>query len=614
MSEFTTASHPEKARDPSEREGPRIGVFICHCGGNISDVVDVKRVAAEIGKLPGVVHSDTHMFMCSDPGQAMIEEKIKELGLNRVVVAACSPSLHELTFRRTLGRAGLNPYLYEHVNIREQVSWVVEDHEEATRKSGRLIAAAVGRVPHLVPLEKRRIQIHPAALVIGGGVAGLIAARDLARRGIAVTLLEGTDALGGRMAELDRVFPTGERARDLLKLLIEEVTSNSRITVLTRANLVRSTGFIGDFHTTIEVADQGGGKREVEVQSGVIVLAVGLDLYQPREGEYGYGRFPEVVNILDFIRRMDPAGPTGGRIAEDGKPIRRVAFIHCVGSRQWKEIHQPAADGKINEYCSRTCCTAVLQAALDLKERLPDVEIYDLHEDIRAYGRGHEDFYTRAGEQGVLFLRYDPLRPPVVERDPRGQSPLVVRSVDRLTLGEELEVPADLVVLATGYQARDMTKLIDLYRCSRGSDRFLLEAHPKLRPVELAVFGVFLAGSAQGPMDITEASASAAAAASKAAALVAQGFIELDPFIAKVDEELCTGCQTCLNVCPYNAISRIEEKGVAQVNEALCTGCGTCVAACPSSAISQRGFSDAMIHSEIKALLRREEGREAVTV
>ncbi len=596
---------PAGGSDGVRREGrePRIGVFICHCGGNISDVVDVRRAARETGELPGVVHSGTHMFLCSDPGQAHIEEKVKGLGLDRVVVAACSPSLHERTFRRTIHRAGLNPYLFEHVNVREQVSWVIEDREEATRKAGRLIGAAVGRAPHLVPLERRKIQIHAAALVIGGGVAGLLAARDLARRGIEVTLIERSPSLGGRMLELDRVFPTGERSRDLLLPLIREVRSDPRITVYTDASLERSGGFIGDFHTTIGVGGPGGGRREVEVRSGVIVLAVGLDVYDPREGELGYQQHREVIKLLDLQRMLDPEGPTGGRLEVDGRPVRRVAFIHCVGSRQHPGVHPPGPDGKVNDHCSRCCCTAVLHAACEVKERFEDVDVFEFYEDIRSYGRGHEEWYVRAGDRGVVFFRFDPLRPPVVQEDPLGKAPLVVRSIDRLTLGEEVEVPVDLVVLATGFVARDMTRLIDIFRCSRGPDRFLLEAHPKLRPVELAVFGVFLAGSAQGPMDITESSASAAAAASKAAALVSQGSIELDPFISRVDEALCADCQTCLTVCPYQAIARNEEEGFSQVNEALCTGCGTCAAACPSSAISQLGFSDAMILSEVRALL-----------
>lgn len=664
---------PGNAGDNGGRDTPRIGVFVCHCGGNISDVVDVKRVAEEIGTLPGVVCATTHTFACSDPGQAMIEQTIKEHTLNRVIVAACSPSLHELTFRRALARAGLNQYLYEHCNIREQVSWVVENKELATQKAIRLIRAAVARAAHLVPLDKRRIPIHPSALIIGGGVAGLTAARNLASRGIAVTLVESTPFLGGRMAQLHRVYPTGQSARDVLAPLIEEVVRHPKITVYTNAQLVQASGFIGDFRTTIrltprgvsadcpdpqaaidacpeEAVDQfnlGLSKRkaiylpyqgcrpaipaidwrtctkcgscadavqgrgidleeqpqEIEVTSGAIVLAVGLNTYPPRHGEYGFGVFPEVITLAQMNRLLDPTGPTGGRLTVNGRPVRRVGFVHCVGSLQHKGIHQPMRDGKINEYCSRICCTTTMHTAEELKTRFPELHVYDFHEDIRTYGRRHEGYYDRVCEQGVAFLRFDPRRPVQVERDPRGEAPLVVRTVDRLTFGEELEVPLDLLVLSTGLVARDMAKLVDLYRCSVGADRFLLEVHPKLRPVELAAFGLFLAGSVQGPMDIVESTAAAAAAAAKASALISSGQIELDPFIAQVTEELCSGCKICLSVCPYDAIERDETKGLAHVNQALCTGCGTCVATCPCNAIRQLGFDDTQVKSELLALL-----------
>jgi heterodisulfide reductase subunit A len=654
---------------------PRIGVFVCHCGGNISDVVDVKRVAEEIGRLPGVVIATTHMFACSDPGQAMIEQKIKELDLNRVIVAACSPSLHELTFRRTLNRAGLNQYLYEHTNIREQDSWVVTDKELATQKAIRLVRAAVARLPHLVPLRKRVIPIHPSVLVIGGGVAGLTAAAYLANRGIAVTLIESSPFLGGRVPHLAGLFPTGKQGRDLLRPVMDAAVNNPKVTVYTNAEMVQSTGFIGDFRTTVRIQPRGvaptvgdiqaaidacpeqtddeynfgltkrkaiyrppegsypaypaidwksctkcgkcveavGGKginlaeepREIEIRSGVILIGVGLDLYQPRLGEYGFGRFPEVITLAQLNRILDPNGPTGGKLLIHGRQIRSIGFMHCVGSMQRKGIHTPGPGGKINDYCSRVCCTACLHAETELKQRYPDLQVYDFHEDIRTYGRWHEDYYTRAAEQGVAFVRFNPLRPPRVERDPQEEKPLLVTTIDRLTFNEELEVPLDALVLATGLVARDMSRLIDLFRCSVGPDRFLLEVHPKLRPVELAAFGLFLTGSVQGPMDTVESTAAAAAASAKAAAMISQGSIELDPFVARVTEELCSGCKICLNVCPYDAIARDDAKKVAVVNEAVCTGCGTCVAACPCNAITQLGFTDAQVKSEILALLGR---------
>lgn len=580
----------------------RTGVFICHCGGNISDVVEVERVAAEISRLPNVVHSTTYKFMCSDPGQASIVQAVADHRLNRIIVAACSPTLHEATFRRVLDRAGLNPYLFEMVNIREQVSWVIKDREAATQKAIRLIRASVSRVRYLVELEKRNIPIHDSVLVIGGGVAGLTSALNLAKKGIMVTLMEKSGVLGGRMLELNRVFPTDERASDLIMPLVREVESNPLITVYKNADLKDSTGFIGDFNTTLSVKKADGTTGEVSVKSGVIIIAVGLDVYQPRQGEYEFGKSPSITGLLDFQNILNPDGPTKGKLEVNGKPVKNIGFIHCVGSRQWAGIHQPQADGKINDYCSRYCCTAILHSALEVRENFPKVNVFDFHEDIRTYGRGHEEIYEKACDNGVIFLRFNPKDPPKVEKDTKGPG-YVIRVKDRLTRNEEIEVPVDMIVLGTGLQASDMSTLIDLYRCSRGPDRFLLEAHPKLRPVELAAFGLFLAGTVQGPMDITETTAAAAAAASKAAALVSKGFIELDPFIAEVNEELCTGCQTCLTVCPFDAIKRDDEKSVAVINSALCTGCGTCAATCPSNAIQQYGFNDDEVISEVLALL-----------
>ena len=656
-----------------QNASPRIGVFICHCGGNISDVVDVKRVAEEIARLPGVVFSTNHHFVCSDPGQSLIEQKISELGLDRVIVAACSPSLHQITFRRTVARAGLNPYLFEHVNLREQVSWVSENNELSTQKAIRLVRAAVGRIRHLVPLDKRRIPIHPEALVIGGGVAGLVAARDFAQRGMRVTLVEKRSFLGGHAARRHTLFPTGEDARAMMHTLIDEVVHHPLVTILTKATILGSEGVVGNFHTRIRIDPRGvnghlsnssdaiaacpeqtangfdyglsqrkaifmpypgcyppipaidwylctkcgkcvqavNGKgidlneepREVIQHSGVIVLATGCDPYEPQYGEYGYGLSPGVIRLQQLIRLLDPEGPTRGELPGNGKPPLRIAFIHCVGARQIEGVNQRQPDGRVRDYCARTCCTATLHSALEIKRRYPEAVIVDFYQDIRTYGRGHEAYYEQASDSGILFVRFDPYHPPRVERNPAGDSPLLVKCRDMLTEGLEVEVAADMVVLATGMVLHDISDLVFMYHCAIGADGFLMEVHPKLRPVELAVAGMFLAGTCQGPMDITESCSAASAAASKAAALIAQGQVEMDPFIARVDETRCTGCRTCLTVCPYDAISRDETRGIAVVSEARCTGCGTCAAACPSNAIQQAGFNDDEVLSELKALL-----------
>ncbi len=649
----------------SEANEVKIGVFICHCGGNISDVVDVKDVAERTGKLPDVAISTTHMFTCSDPGQALIEEQIKELGLNRVIVAACSPTLHLPTFRRAAARAGLNQFLVEHVNIREHVSWVIEDKAAATDKAARLIAAAVGRIRFLEPLEMRSIPIHSAALVIGGGVAGLMAARDLAARGMAVTLCEQRQFLGGRMAQLNTLYPTGDKASELLAGLIDDVVGNPLVTVYTGAELDSSEGVVGDFRTRFRIMPRGVSEKadaakakaacpeslpcdfqfglaerkaiygpaagtwpqipaidwdactkcgkcagagidldaqptEVEVHAGVVVLATGFDPYEPKQGEYGYGELPQVITSQQLQRLLDANGPTGGKIERNGKPINSVAFVHCVGAREYAGVGCAGHDGRVKDYCARTCCTSSLHAALEIREQLPGAAIAHFYQDIRTYGRGHEDYYDKASEAGVMFLRYPAKEPPKVIASGGGAA---VVGRDLLTDGIEVEFPADLVVLATGAKPQPLEGLRDIFRCAMGSDGFLLEVHPKLRPVELAVSGVFLAGACQGPMDITEASAAASAAASKAAAMISQGQVEMDPYIATVDESLCSGCETCLTVCPYDAIKQLEDQAVANVNEALCTGCGTCHAACPSAAIQQYGFTDDQVVAEVKALL-----------
>jgi heterodisulfide reductase subunit A2 len=351
----------------------------------------------------------------------------------------------------------------------------------------------------------------------------------------------------------------------------------------------------------IDLAEQ---PREITVHSGGIVLATGFDPYEPMHGEYGYGIFPRVVTLPQLIRLLDPEGPTGGQLPRDGRAPLKVAFIHCVGARQVEGISPRQADGKLRDYCARTCCTGALHAALEIKRKYPDATIASLYQDIRTYGRGHEAYYDQASEEGTVFLRYSPSRPPRVERNLDGGTPLVVKTHDTLTGGIEVEVPADLVVLVTGIVPHDISDLVGMYHCAVGTDTFLLEVHPKLRPVELAVSGVFLAGCCQGPMDVTEACAAASAASSKAAALISQGQVEMDPFIARVDETLCSGCQTCLTVCPYDAITRDEARGIAVVSEARCTGCGTCAATCPSNAIQQYGFTDSQVLSEVTMLLQ----------
>jgi heterodisulfide reductase subunit A len=661
---------PPKAQQSKDVTHPRVGVYVCHCGGNISDVVDVDKVTEAASRLPGVAITRQNTFMCSDPGQQTIIEDVANERLNRIVVAACSPSLHELTFRQSLIRAGLNPFLFEHVNIREQVSWVTKsDPEGATQKAIRLIAAAVAKVRLSRPLEPIRVEATQRVVVIGGGVSGLRCASDLARRAIPVVLLERSPFLGGRVAQLCCLYPTQAKADQLLKELISEVSQDPNVAIHTSAEVIAASGYVGNFtlkvrlhprgvtgdlrSDEIEAAieacperadnefDYGLTKRkaiympsprcypplpaidwntctrcgkcvealrgnrivldaqpaEIDLRAGAIVLATGFDPYEPHPGEYGYGQYPEVITLPQLYRLLNPVGPTGDRLERNGRPVRNVCLIHCVGSRQLEGIHQPGPDGRLYDYCSRFCCTAALEAANEIRERHPEVNVFDFYRDIRTYGRGHEDYYENASKRGVLFFRYLAEEPPIVVQTASANgSPLAVKVRDSLTWGEELVAPADLVVLVTGMKPNDIAGLVETLKLARSSDGFLQEIHPKLRPVETAVSGVFLAGTCQAPMGIGESCAAASAAAARVSAMLLKGQIELEPFVATVDLELCQGSGACVQECRYQqAISLVEVpvNGVAvmraQVNPALCRGCGMCVPACPHGAIQVEG-------------------------
>jgi len=625
----------------AETEEPRVGVYICHCGGNISDHVDVKKVAENLEKVPGVAVAHTNMFMCSDPGQELIQEDIKSGKINRVVVASCAPSLHETTFRGAIKRADMNPYLYEHANIREQVSWV-HHGETATAKATSLVTAAVAKAKELEALDPIKVDAARHATVIGGGIAGLRAALDLAQRGIEVALIEKSPFLGGQAANLERIVPTGEQAADLIQDLAAKVMADSRIRVYTCSRIVKSEGYVGNFKITLkiqppdsqadleklqEVAAKGEkpGRfvpfagflaakvpttaSEQVLDSGAIVFATGFSTYTPRDGEFGYGQNPEVITLPQLIRFMSQEKSRGRSLTINGRTIRRVALVHCVGSRQIPGIHEPDADGNLNEYCSRTCCAATLQAASEIRERYPLTHVLEYYRDIRTYGRGQEEFYERAAANHVMFLRYEPEDPPQVERLSKGNFPLRVTVKDTLTFGEALSADVDLVVLSVGMVPSRIADLVDMMKLPVGADRFLQEVHPKLRPVELANTGILLAGTCQAPMDISEACNAAAAAAAKATSLLSKGYVELDPFVAQVDLSRCKGNGACVAACTVDAIvmQTVEVDGQpverAEVNPALCTGCGVCVAVCPENAIDVKGWTLEQYEAMVDAIV-----------
>ncbi len=584
----------------------KIGVYICRCGGNISDVVDVEKVAETVKLIPGVTTAKIHTFVCSDPGQQTISDDILKEDLDRVVVASCSPFLHEQTFRGAVARGGLNPYLYEHVNIREQASWAHKhDPAGATSKAIRMIAAAVGKLRHAVPLETIKLPNHRRALVIGGGIAGLKAALDLGERGIQVLLVEKTEKLGGRLNDRGRVYPSERDATELVYELVRRVRQNSRIEVRLSSQVKAVSGFIGNFKVQVE----SEGAPQEEIRAGAIVMATGSRPYQPRENEFLYGSEPCVLTLSEFIQLMRATPESSRNLTVNGRPVRNVAFLHCVGSRQLDGVHEPQADGRLNTYCSRTCCTTILQQALAVRRRFSETGVYSFYQDIRTYGRGEEDYYTEASKAGVVFFRYNGEEPPTVEATPREHvrdGALSITVKDTLTWGEELTLPVDLLVLGTGTIPGEIADLIDQMKLATGEDGFLQEVHPKLRPVELAVNGILLAGTAQGPMNIQESLAAAGAAAVKVAAMFARESVELNPFVAEVNPEQCCGEALCVTQCAYEGAIRMVAKEVngerverAEVNAGLCVGCGACVAVCPHRAIELNGWRldqfDAMV-------------------
>lgn len=595
--EHDTDVHPQDAH-PSLR----IGVYICRCGGNISDVVDVERVAETVRLIPGVTTAKVHTFVCSDPGQHMISNDILEENLDRVVVASCTPFLHEQTFRGAVARSGMNPYLYEHVNIREQVSWAHKhDPEGATAKAIRMIAAAVGKLRYAHPLDQIKLPNHRRALVIGGGIAGMKAATDLAARGIRVLLVETAKQLGGHLNQWGQVYPSERPAAEIVAELAARVQRDPGIEVLLGWKIAEVAGFIGNFKVAIESLYPIVGKQtRAEATVGAIIMATGFRPYVPQNGEFLFQADPCVVTLPEFIQAMQTTSPEARTFTFRKRSIRNVAFLHCVGSRQLDGVHEPGSDGVLKTYCSRTCCTTILQQALALRRRFPKIGIFDFYQDIRTYGRGEETYYSEASKAGVVFFRYHGEEPPQVCPAPGGQTgqgALTVTVKDTLTWGEELDVPVDMVVLGTGMVPGQIQDLIGHMKLATGEDGFLQEVHPKLRPVEVAVNGVLLAGTAQGPMNISETLAAAGAAAVKAAAMFAKEDVELNPYVAQVDLSRCSGEAKCVTQCEYEGALSIVEMRIdgeivprAQVNAGLCVGCGACVAVCPHRAIDVNGW------------------------
>jgi heterodisulfide reductase subunit A len=562
----------------------RTGVYICHCGTNIAGYLDVEKVTAYAQTLPSVVVARHYMFMCSDPGQELIKKDIRELKLNRVVVASCSPTLHLKTFRDACEDAGLNAYQCEMATIRELSSWV-HSHEPqpATEKAMALVAAAVRRVLYDNPLEVKWAAVNPATLVLGAGIAGIQAALDIAGSQHKVYLVEREPNIGGHVSELDKTFPELVASADILSPMVKLVESNKHIELMTNSEVVEVSGYIGNFKVKIKTKpDQ---IKEVEV--GSIIVATGYDVFDPTPmTQYGYGRFDNVITSLEFEKMS-----RGGEVTlKDGSKPQSVAIIHCVGSR----------DENYHEYCSRVCCMHSLKHAYQIKTKT-GADVYQMYIDMRCFGKGHEEFYKRVSDEGVNFIRGKVAEVTNIAVSEVEKGKLIVVGEDTL-LGMVIRVPVDMVILSVAMQPRANTgEVARLLLLGRSGDGFFMERHPKLDPVGTMIDGVFSVGCCQGPKDITDTVAQASGAAARALALISRGKVPMEAATALVDEEVCSGCGYCVAACAYTAIEIDPKRKVARVNEVLCKGCGACAVNCPSKAIQLKNFTPKQIMDMIDA-------------
>ncbi|NLX54326.1 MAG: CoB--CoM heterodisulfide reductase iron-sulfur subunit A family protein [Planctomycetaceae bacterium] len=651
----------------------RVGVYVCHCGSNIAgkvDVADVAKFASE--HIKDVVVARDYKFMCSDLGQKMVEEDIKKEGLTRVVVAACSPHLHEKTFRRACSNGGLNPYLLDMTNIREHCSWVHKDPVAATEKAKSLVSASAERVKFQQPLEPMYVDVNPTTLVVGGGIAGLQATLELADAGHKVVLVERLPSIGGHMAQFDKTFPTLDCSACILTPKMSEVGQHENVRLLTYAELEEVTGSVGNFHVKIrqkarkvdfdlctgcgicvekcprKVVDTefeaGMGMRKaiympfpqavprvpvldtesciwferqrcqtceklcptkairfdqedeiIEVDVGNIIIATGWKPFDcTKIPQYGYGRLPNVYTGMEFERLCNAAGPTSGKIVlRDGKTVpKSVAIIHCVGSR----------DLNHNPYCSGICCMAALKFAHLLIEKT-GAQVYSFYIDIRTNQKDYEEFYQRLLQEGVHFVRGKVSEVTDATRRPDETGKTIVQCEDTLT-GRQERYPVDMVILMGALEPQFDARELGLkcgISCSMAG--FYTERHPKLDPVATMTDGIFIAGVCQGPKDIPASVVQGAAAAARVAGMITKGKVMIEPIVASIREEDCSGCRICNNMCPYNAIEFDETRAVSRVITALCKGCGTCVSACPAGVIEGAHFNNSQIFAEIEGAL-----------
>ena len=555
-------------------EDPRIGVFVCHCGINIGGVINVPRVKEYARTLRQVVYVDENLYTCSQDTQEKIKNAITENKLNRVIVASCSPRTHEPMFRETIREAGLNPFLFEMANIRDQCSWVhIRQKEEATEKAKDLVRMAVANARLIRSLDQLSVPVIPKGLVIGGGVAGMTASLKLAEQGYEVTLVEKESELGGNLRNLHYTLE-GEDVQAYLRSLIDRVTKHPSIKVMTNSQVASFSGSKGNFSTGLKV---GPSMEYRKIEHGVTLVATGAQESKPTE--YHYGKDPRILTQLELEERI-AAHP------EDVAHAGKIVMVQCVGSRD-----------ETRPYCSRTCCATAVKNALKIKELNPDARIYVLYRDMRTYGLS-ESYYGKARKEGILFVRYMPEEKPEVKWNGNGFS---VRFIDRV-LGELIEVEPDLLVLSAATVPRENEELSMLLKVPRTAEGFFLEAHMKLRPVDFATDGIYLAGSGHGPKLISESISQASAAVARACTILSKEKILVGGVIAVVDGERCAACLTCVRVCPYE-VPVINARGEAEIDASKCKGCGSCVAECPARAIELMHFRHDQLEAKSQALV-----------
>ena len=556
-----------------EDESPKIGVFVCNCGTNIGGIIDVPAVAAYASTLPGVAYVEENLFTCSQDTQDKLVEVIKEKRLNRIVIAACTPKTHEDLFRETLINAGLNKYLIEMANIRNQDSWVHSNEPElATAKAKDLVRMATAKAFRLEPLFESELPVSQSALVVGGGIAGMTAALSLSRQGYPVTLVEKNQLLGGNGRHLNKTSKN-EDISLFVKQLIFEIEEDERIQLLLGSSVEGVEGFVGNFKTTVAT-----GESSSIIEHGVALIATGATESKPTE--YCYKEHDSVMTLLELDAKFIEN-------AQELDKAQNVVFIQCVGSRD--EEHP---------YCPKVCCTHSIKSAIAFKKKNPETGVYVLYRDIRTYGQ-REFLYKEARELGVLFFQYDLENKPVVTPE---EEHVTVEFTDNI-LGLRLAVDADILCLAARIDANDNKKLGQAFKVTSDSSGWFLEAHQKLRPVDFATDGVFLCGMTHYPKPVDESIAQAKAAAARALTVLSRDSINIGGIVATINEERCSGCGGCVEVCSYNAITMDFEKNVAVVNDALCKGCGACAATCPSEAPSLMGFNNDQLYAQIKSAM-----------